>query len=606
MSVEALNTTATKGTQPGISKKEQLSFVIVGHVDHGKSTVVGRLLADTNSLPEGKLEAIRANCARNAKPFEYAFLLDALKDEQAQGITIDISRTFFHTDKRNYTIIDAPGHIEFLKNMITGAAHAEAAFLVIDAKEGIQENSRRHGYMLAMLGIKQFYVLINKMDLVDYSEQVYKDISLEYSEFLGKIGIQPLDFIPVSAFNGINIVSLSSQTPWYHGHTILSALDSFQKEPVKESKALRVPIQDVYKFTEEGDDRRIVTGLIESGSIAIGDEVVFYPSNKKSRVKTIEVFSAPERTTAIAGSSVGVTLDTQIYITRGEVMVKAGEAVPHVSNELKVNLFWMGKQPLVKNKNYKLKIGTQESPVRVKEIVHVLNASSLDMKAKEQIERHEVAEVILETFKPVAFDLASENEHMGRFVLVDEFEISGGGIVVKNEGQVDLEEKYRNPVTAEEREKRYNVKSKVIWITGPKPSQKKELAKIVERKLFDMGKNPIWIDSEDVRNGLSKDLNYSDSNRAENVRRIAEMASLLRREGFVVIITAISPYLDYRKNAEAIIGKEYFYEIDVLDKQSPIYQANQNADIIIDQDHSSIEALNDYADKITSVVIEDK
>lgn len=603
MSVEALNKSEEKtiATQ-GISNKEQLSFVIVGHVDHGKSTVVGRLLADTNSLPEGKLEAIRANCARNSKPFEYAFLLDALKDEQAQGITIDISRTFFNTEKRNYTIIDAPGHIEFLKNMITGAAHAEAAFLVIDAKEGIQENSRRHGYMLAMLGIKQFYVLINKMDLVDYSEQVYKDISLEYSEFLGKIGIQPIDFIPVSAFNGENIVTHSDKTPWYKNHTILSALDSFVKEPSNVAKALRVPVQDVYKFTNEGDDRRIVTGLIESGRIAVGDEVVFYPSNKRSHVKSIEGFNVDAaRTTLEAGYSIGVTLTTQIYVTRGEIMVKASEAAPHVSSEIKVNLFWMGKQPLVKNKNYKLKVGTQEAQVQVKEVVHVLNASSLDMKSKEQVERHEVAEVILETFKPVAFDLASENETLGRFVLVDEYEIAGGGIIVKSEGKVQDPSAYDNAVTAEERENRYKVKSKVLWITGPKPSLKKELAKIVERKLFDIGKNPIWIDSEDVRSGLSKDLNYSDSNRAENVRRIAEMAALLRREGFIVIITAISPYLDYRKNAELIIGKENFYEIDVLDKNSPIYQANENADMLIN--HATLEDLNELADKISKVVI---
>ncbi len=604
MSVEALNKSVEKTTtMQGISNKEQLSFVIVGHVDHGKSTVVGRLLADTNSLPEGKLEAIRANCVRNSKPFEYAFLLDALKDEQAQGITIDISRTFFNTEKRNYTIIDAPGHIEFLKNMITGAAHAEAAFLVIDAKEGIQENSRRHGYMLAMLGIKQFYVLINKMDLVDYSEQVYKDISLEYSEFLGKIGIQPIDFIPVSAFNGENIVKLSDKTPWYKKETVLSALDSFIKEPSNNLKPFRAPVQDVYKFTNEGDDRRIFTGLIESGSIAVGDEVVFYPSNKRSLVKSIEGFNVDSsRTSLDAGYSVGLMLNTQIYITRGEIMAKAGETPPHVSSEIKVNLFWMGKQPLVKSKNYKLKVGTQEAQVRVKEVVHVLNASNLDIKEVAQVERHEVAEVILETFKPIAFDLASENETLGRFVLVDEYEIAGGGIIIKSEGQVIDPSAYDNAVTAEEREKRYKVKSKVIWITGPKPSLKKELAKIVERKLFDIGKNPIWIDSEDVRSGLSKDLNSSDSNRAENVRRIAEMAALLRREGFIVIITAISPYLDYRKNAQLIIGKENFYEIDVLDKNSPIYQTNEDADMIIK--HATLDELSELADKISKVVIQ--
>jgi bifunctional enzyme CysN/CysC len=602
MSLEAPSTTVDTLSPQNSSHKEQLSFVIVGHVDHGKSTVVGRLLADTNSLPEGKLEAIRASCARNSKPFEYAFLLDALKDEQAQGITIDISRTFFHTETRNYTIIDAPGHIEFLKNMITGAAHAEAAFLTIDAKEGIQENSRRHGYMLAMLGIKQFYVLINKMDLVDYSEQVYKDISLEYSEFLGRVGCQPIDFIPVSAFNGDNIVRHSEKMPWYKKETILSALDKFVKEPSNVNKPLRVPVQDVYKFTNEGDDRRIVTGLIESGRIAVGDEVVFYPSNKRAHVKSIEGFNVNPRTKLEAGKSVGVTLNTQIYVTRGEIMVKATEPAPHVSSEIKVNLFWMGKTPLTKDKTYKLKVGTQEAQVKVKEVVHVLNASNLSMKAKEQVERHEVAEVILETFKPVAFDLASENETLGRFVLVDNYEIAGGGIIVRNEGPIADPNAYNNAVTAEEREKRYKVKSKVIWITGPKPSLKKELAKIVERKLFDMGKNPIWIDSEDVRSGLSSDLNSSDSNRSENVRRIAEMAALLRREGFVVIITAISPYLDYRKNAKLIIGDEHFYEIDVLDQRSPIYQANENADMIIN--HATLEELGELADKISKVVIE--
>jgi bifunctional enzyme CysN/CysC len=261
-----------------------MDIVIVGHVDHGKSTVIGRLLADTGSLPDGKLEAIREYCARNARPFEYAFLLDALKDEQAQGITIDTARTFFKSAKRDYVIIDAPGHIEFLKNMVTGAARAEAAVLVIDAKEGIQENSKRHGYLLSMLGIKQIVVAVNKMDLVDYSKQAFEDIRDEYVAFLARIGATPRFFVPLAAFPGENMVGPSAKMPWYKGPSLLSAVDAFEKAPSKDDQPFRLPVQDVYKFTADGDDRRITAGRVESGTLRTGDKVVFYPSGQGSTV----------------------------------------------------------------------------------------------------------------------------------------------------------------------------------------------------------------------------------------------------------------------------------------------------------------------------------
>src|SRR5262249_14416468 len=233
--------------------REQMNIVIVGHVDHGKSTVVGRLLADTGSLPEGKIEAVRKECERMGKPFEYAFLLDALSDEQDQGITIDTARCFFKTDKRDYIIIDAPGHIEFLKNMISGAARAEAAALVIDAKEGVRENSRRHGYILSMLGIRQIVVCVNKMDLVSRSETVFQDIEREYRAFLHSIGsVAPKAFIPVSAVHGENLAQKSLQMPWYKGPTLLESLDAFTKAPPKSDRSLRMPVQAVYKFTKEG------------------------------------------------------------------------------------------------------------------------------------------------------------------------------------------------------------------------------------------------------------------------------------------------------------------------------------------------------------------
>lgn len=235
--------------------REQMNIVIVGHVDHGKSTVIGRLLADTGSLPEGKLDSVKEYCRKNSRPFEYAFLLDALKDEQAQGITIDTARCFFKTSKRDYIIIDAPGHIEFLKNMVTGASRAEAALLVIDAKEGIKENSKRHGHIVSMLGIKQVVVLVNKMDLVDFSKEVYESIISEFGEFLQKVNIKPINFIPISAFNGDNIAQKSPNTLWYEGPTVLEQLDGFVNKKENRQLPFRMPVQDIYKFTEEGDDR---------------------------------------------------------------------------------------------------------------------------------------------------------------------------------------------------------------------------------------------------------------------------------------------------------------------------------------------------------------
>jgi bifunctional enzyme CysN/CysC len=416
----------------GIDGRERarMDIVIVGHVDHGKSTVIGRLLADTNSLPDGKLEAIREYCARNSRPFEYAFLLDALKDEQAQGITIDTARTFFKSAKRDYVIIDAPGHIEFLKNMVTGAARAEAAVLVIDAKEGIQENSKRHGYLLSMLGIKQIVVAVNKMDLVDYSKQAFEDIRDEYVAFLARIGATPRFFVPLAAFPGENMVGPSAKMPWYKGPDLLSAVDAFEKAPSKDAQPFRLPVQDVYKFTADGDDRRITAGRVESGTLRAGDEVVFYPSGKRSTVRTIEGFNAAARTSIEAGWSAGVTLSSQLYVGRGELMARADEPAPQVSDRVRVNIFWMGRAPLRMGKDYLLKLGTARVTARLEHINYKIDASeSGGESGTDMVERHDVADCILQLRKPIAFDPTSSLEATGRFVIVDAFEIAGGGIV---------------------------------------------------------------------------------------------------------------------------------------------------------------------------------
>ncbi|MCB0749571.1 MAG: GTP-binding protein, partial [Ignavibacteriae bacterium] len=466
-----------------MNMKPQINIVIAGHVDHGKSTVIGRLLADTNSLPDGKLEFVKKQCEINARPFEYAFLLDALKDEQAQGITIDSARVFFKTENRDYIIIDAPGHIEFLKNMVSGAARAEAALLVIDANEGVQENSRRHGYMLSMLGIKQIAVVVNKMDLVNYSEEVFENIVVEYKEFLKSIGIEAKTFIPVSGREGDGIAKLTEPISWFKGSTVLEVLDSFEKEKPATDKPFRMPVQAVYKFTNMGDDRRIVSGTVETGSLSVNDTVVFYPSGKKSKPKSIERFNAPSQDIVSVNEAAGFTLEEQIYITRGEIAVKDGEKAPKVGKKIKVSLFWLGRKPFEKNKDYFLKIGTAKVNAKLDEIQRVINASNLDSSEdKKYVGRNEVAECTLKLEKAIAFDLSTDIDKTSRFVIVDDFEIAGGGIILEV-----LEDKFsqirdnviirnykweKSIISPEQRAEKYNQKSALLLITGPREAGK--------------------------------------------------------------------------------------------------------------------------------------
>lgn len=531
--------------------KQDMNIVIVGHVDHGKSTVIGRLLADTNSLPEGKLEQVKETCRRNSKPFEYAFLLDALKDEQAQGITIDTARCFFQTEKRNYIIIDAPGHIEFLKNMITGASRAEAALLVIDASEGIQENSRRHGYMLSMLGIKQVCVLVNKMDLAGYAEKPFRRIEKQYRRFLKKIDMEPLCFIPVSAREGDNIANHSDKMPWYKGLNVLEVLDTFKSEELPEDKPFRMPVQDVYKFTSGGDNRRIIAGTIESGKISVGDEVVFYPSGKRTRIKSIEMFNRPPVNSIGAGWAAGFTVTEQIYVKRGELMCRAGELKPKVTGRMLVNLFWLGKNPLVKDKDYYLKLGTAKVGMRVEEIRNVIDASNLAGKKKNQVDRNEVAECILTLDRHIAFDLVGDIAKTSRFVIVDDYEISGGGIVISElEDQTSwvrdkvIMRNYKwigSEISAEARALKYKHSAALILITGEKESPRKELGRALEKQLFNDGKLVYFLGMGSVLYGVDADLIDHEliiPSRQEHIRRLTEVAHIMLDAGMIFIISA--------------------------------------------------------------------
>lgn len=550
---------------------EQLKIVIVGHVDHGKSTFVGRLFHDTGSLPEGKLEQLQKIAERRGVPFEWANLMDALQSERDQNITIDTAQIWFRTARRQYVIIDAPGHKEFLKNMITGAANAEAALLLIDAHEGVQENSRRHGYLLNLLGIRQIAVLVNKMDLENYSEERFRSIEAEYRAWLTSIGVTPKIFIPIAARDGDNIASRSSNMPWWKGPTVLATLDDFKVTEVPENQPLRFPIQDVYRF----DERRILAGRVEAGSVKVGDRLVFSPTNKVSTVKSIERWNAPASDNAHVGESIGITLTEQIFVERGAIAALES-APPYELSRFKARVFWLGRQPLVTGRKYKLKLATQEVDCEIDSIQKVIDASTLATVNREgaapQVGRHEVGELTLQTRRPIAFDTLNEIVPTGRFVLVDGFDVAGGGIIAEDHYPRRTHDAHhksdniywsRGKVTAEQREARNRHRGCVLWLTGLSGSGKSTIATELERELFNLGRHVYILDGDNIRHGLCSDLGFSHEDRTENIRRIGEVAKLFADAGVICITAFISPYRADRTLARSILPRNRFLEVYV-------------------------------------------
>ncbi len=522
--------------------QEHLNIVIVGHVDHGKSTLLGRLYADTGSLPEGKLEKVRTICRQQGKDFEYAFLFDAFLEEQEQGITIDTARTFFAWKDRHYIIIDAPGHKEFLKNMISGAARAEAALLVIDAQEGVKEQSRKHGYLLSLLGIRQVAIVVNKMDLVGYRQNVFEAIEKEYREFMAQLKVTPDRFVPVSAKLGDNIASPGDHMPWYAGPTVLDTLGLFRKETSRERQSLRFAVQDVYKF----DARRIIAGRIAAGQVKVGDRLVFSPSNKSATVKSIEGFNVePVQTEATAGQSTGITLDEQIFIERGEI-ASHEDSVPLVSTTFRCNLFWMGRRALEAGKKYLLRLATREVECEVAIIHRIIDAADLTaMQTQTIVGRNEVAELTIRTKAPLAFDLYGDFEVTGRFVLVDQYDVSGGGILteaVRDEHTVLREEARRRDIAwvkgdvgPDDRATHFGHRSALVLITGGRHTGKSMLARHIEVRLVADGRHTYLLDGANLRRGLDADLREEDT--GEIVRRFGEVARLLIDTGLIVVST---------------------------------------------------------------------
>jgi bifunctional enzyme CysN/CysC len=601
------------------ASKEQMKIVIVGHVDHGKSTLIGRLFYDTDSLPDGKVEQIKQSCIKRGMPFEYSFLLDALQAERDQGITIDTTQLWFKTEKRNYVIIDAPGHKEFLKNMISGAAQSEAAVLVIDAKEGVKEQSKRHGYLLSLLGVPQIAVAVNKMDLVGHDEKVFREIEKEYRAYLKEIGVEPTFIIPISGRDGDNVTAKSDNMKWYKGPTILEALDEFKTAKSLQDLPLRFPVQDVYKF----DERRIIAGRIESGQIKAGDEIVFSPSNRVVKVVSLETWPESQKNSAISGESVGITLSEQIFAERGQVVSHVKDA-PVLTNIFRGKIFWLGDSPIREGNKYLIKLNTSEYQAEVKKIEKVVDTGDLKISGDvSEVQKNSVAEVVFRIRGLATLDAYSSNSKTGRFVIVENYRTVGGGII-DLKGFVDQRTKTQpkgknlypveSKIDVNRRALANGHKGGVLWFSGLSGSGKTTLAYALQTKLFEKGYQVYVLDGDNIRGGLNSDLGFDPKDRSENIRRVGEVASLFAQAGVICITAFISPYKADRDKARVAAGTAYnsIYiktDIETCKKRDPKglykkaiageikeftgvsapFEEPQNADLVIDTAKLSID-----------------
>ncbi len=542
-----------------------LKIVIVGHVDHGKSTLIGRLLHETDSLPHGRVEELRRVSEKRGMPLEWSFVLDALQAERDQAVTIDSTQIWFKSAYRDYVIIDAPGHREFLKNTISGAASADAAVLVIDAEEGVREQTRRHSYVLNLLGQRQIAVAVNKMDLVGFDPDRFAALKAEITAYLEEIGLAPTFVVPISARDGDNLVVPSERMGWHDGPTLMDALDRFEAPSTPVDQPLRFPIQDVYKF----DHRRIIVGRVESGVLRVGDTLRFSPGNNTAKVKSIEVWGKRRGPRAAkAGEVVGFTLDEQIFVERGDVASHDTD-LPALSNVFRASLFWIGGQPLTVGRSFKMKLATGESTVTVQSIERVVDTQDLSGRGSEAVNRNEVAEIVLRSREMLALDEFGQGAATGRMVLVDGYDTVAGGVLsmrgypdqralyqVKSSNLTEVE----HLLTPQSRAWRNGHYGAVIWFTGLSGSGKSTLAMQVEKRLFNKGFHVYVLDGDNVRRGLNADLGFSPDDRAENIRRIGETAALFADAGFIVITAFISPYRSDRDRARQAAG-DAFHEL---------------------------------------------
>ena len=537
-----------------------LHFVLTGHVDHGKSSLIGRLFHDAGALQEGKFAAMQEMCRRRGVEFQWAFLMDALQAERDQGVTIDSSWIRFRHSEREFILIDAPGHELFIRNMITGADLADAALLVVDAQEGLREQSFRHGFLLHLMGVRQLGVVVNKMDLVGYKQEVFAVLEAQIREYLARLGVEPLAVVPISARNGDMIVAPGENMPWYEGATVLETLHGFRAREAAADLPLRLPIQDVYRH----GPKRILVGRIESGQARVGDRLLFSPSNQAATLAAFQRWSESVAAAAVAsaGECVGFTLAEKIFIERGE-LASHEERAPMETDVLRARIFWLSQEPLRPGESYEMRLLGARVLAEVESLEWRVDTATLARSPAEELATNEVGEAILRPRRMLALDDFEDNPPTGRFVLARGKRICGGG-TASLQGYADRRggpirhsshiTRTPHPVEVAERSRRNGHAPGVLWFTGLSGAGKSTLAFALERRLYDRGFQVFVLDGDNLRHRLNADLRFSPEDRVENIRRAYEVAGLFSRAGMLVITAFISPYASDRERAREAIG----------------------------------------------------
>jgi bifunctional enzyme CysN/CysC len=573
-------------------RKEILRFLTCGSVDDGKSTLIGRLLHDSKMIYEDQLAGLRKT--GDSGELDLALLVDGLQAEREQGITIDVAYRYFSTAKRKFVIADTPGHEQYTRNMATGASGCEVAVILIDARHGVLTQTRRHTFIVSLLGIRHVIVAVNKMDLVGFSEEIFERIKHEYNAFAGKLGLEDLNFIPISALNGDNVVEKSEAMPWYQGATLMYLLENVNIASDRNFDCFRFPVQRVNR---PHLDFRGYSGTVEGGTVRPGDEIVVLPSGKRSRIARIVTMDG-DLDEAFPPLAVTLTLTDEIDVSRGDVLAKP-DALPYVEDRFDANVVWLGEAPLVPGRQYVVKHGTRKSSGRISAIRYRTDVNTLERTLAPALALNEIGRCEVTLAEPVVFDAYAENREMGAFIVIDRISNAtvGAGMICAPGGSAGRDHWYesphgmlhqsQSPVSPEERERRLGQRPVTLLLTGLSKSGKTVVANAVERKLFDLGRLATVLDGQNFRLGMSRDLGFTASERSENARRAAETAKILNDAGLICLTAFVMPHAQLRSRAREVVGAERFLEVyltaplDVLKSRDAdgLYQAAERGEL---------------------------
>ena len=543
--------------------KSLLRFLTCGSVDDGKSTLIGRLLFDSKLIFEDHLSALKKDSRKHGttgEDIDLALLVDGLEAERQQGITIDVAYRFFSTDKRKFIVADTPGHEQYTRNMATGASNSELAVILIDARKGVLTQTRRHAYIVSLLGIRHVVLAINKIDLVGFSQDVFTRINDDFREFAAKLDFETLVSIPLSARYGDNVIGSSGNTPWYKGPTLLEHLESIDVETELAAKPFRLPVQWVNR---PNLDFRGFAGTIASGRIARGDEVVVAKSGRVSRVTQI-VTGHGELGEAVAGQAVTLVLADEIDISRGDLLVSP-ESRPEVADQFAGHILWMAEEEMLPHRQYLIKVGSQSVPGQITQLKHKVDVNTLEHMATRTLHLNEIGYCNISTSLPVAFDAYRENRDTGGFIIIDRFTNAtvGAGMIEFGLRRATNVHWQALDVNAEARAGLKGQKPCVLWFTGFSGSGKSTIANLVEKRLFGEGRHTYLLDGDNVRHGLNQDLGFTDADRVENIRRVAEASKLFVDAGIITLVSFISPFRSERNLARELLRPGEFVEVFV-------------------------------------------